>query len=131
MPFPFSYTSKVEVQFDNVNHTPDNLLSNIISALKKVKVRNIQADQNCVSFSGGIFRFVINWNILVAVSRGEIVVDKINDKLLLNYHLRFTEMLVIVTAAVVGFLGPVIWQSSNLTFTPKIMILAFSCQIIP
>ncbi len=42
MPFPFSYTSKVEVQFDNVNHTPDNLLSNIISALKKVKVRNIQ-----------------------------------------------------------------------------------------
>jgi hypothetical protein len=124
MPFPFSYSNKVEIPFSPDAHTPENLLNSIVLSLKNVKAINIHNDRNHITFSGGILRFVMNWNILVAVSSGKITVDKGNDKLCLKYSLKFTEMFIIVTAAVLGFLGPVIWQASNLTFSAKVGILA-------
>ncbi len=111
MPFPFSYTNKIEVPFDANKHTPDNLLSSIVSSLKNVKARNIQNDRNRITFSGGILRLVMNWNILVTVSSGEITVEKDNDKIILNYHIKFTEMFVIATAMVLGFMGPFLFQA--------------------
>jgi hypothetical protein len=125
MPFPFSFTNKIEVPFDANKHTPDNLLSSIVSSLKNVKARNIQNDRNRITFSGGILRLVMNWNILAAVSSGEITVEKDNDKIILNYHIKFTEMSVITTAMVLGFMGPFLIQAPNLTLFLKIIILAF------
>ena len=124
MPFPFSYSNKVEVPFNRVSHTPENLLNSIVLSLKNVRARNIQNDRNYITFAGGILRFVMSWNILIAVSSGKITVDKGDDKLYLKYSLKFTEMFIIVTVAVLGFFGPVIWQAPNLTFYAKVGILA-------
>jgi len=125
MSFPLSYANKIEVLFDAKNHAPENLLRSIISSLKKVKASNIRNDQNRITFSGGILRFVMGWNILCAISSGEITFEKNNDKLSLNYHLKFTEMFVIVTIMVLGFMGPFIFQARNLSPFPKIIILLF------
>ena len=126
MPFPLSYANKIEVPFDVKKHTPENLINSVVSSLKKVKAKNIQNDRNQITFSGGILRFVMNWNILVAVSSGIITVEKDNDKLTLNYHIKFTEMFVIVTFMVLCFMGPFILQAPNLSLFPKIVILVFA-----
>lgn len=126
MPFPLSYEHHIEVTFNVRKHTLDNLLNNIEFSLKKAKAKNIRNDRNNITFTGGIFRPVTNLNILGPVSSGRITVEKYKDKLRLKYYLKFTEMLLIVTAAVSIFLGPVICYDPNLTIVSKIAILAFA-----
>ncbi|MBA3028729.1 MAG: hypothetical protein FP816_07960 [Desulfobacteraceae bacterium] len=125
MSFPLSYTNKVEVFFKPERHTPENLLKSVVSSLKEVKAKNIKNDKNHITFSGGILRFVSNWNILASVSSGEITIDKNNGKLIISYHLRFTEIFIFVTAGILGFMGPVIYQAPNLSIFPKIFLLIF------
>jgi len=123
MTFPFTYTNKVEVQFDEKKHTPENLLDSVIKSLQKAKAKNVKNNLNHITFTGGIFRLVTNWNILGSISSGEITIERNKDKLCLKYHLKFTEMLIIVTVGVFGFLGIGIYQASNLTNIHKIIML--------
>ena len=106
MSFPFTYrgilTQKKEPRVVPIEKVSEN----IYEGLKKVKARNITINQNSVSFSGGLLRFVSSWNILGPVSSGEIILEENNDSISIHYNLKFTEMLIIVTLMVAGFLGP-------------------------
>lgn len=126
MPFPLSYANKIEIPFNGNKHIPENLINGIVSSLKKAKARNIKNDQNHITFTGGILRFVTSWNILGAVSSGIITIEKDNDRLILSYHLKFTEMFVIVTIMVLCFMGPFILQAPNLSLFLKIVVLVFA-----
>jgi len=48
------------------------ILSKVEQALRAARATNISRIGNRVVFQGGIFRLVMNWNILVPVGRGEI-----------------------------------------------------------
>jgi len=126
MPFPLSYENRIEVPFDTKKHTPDNLLKNIESSLKKADAINIQKYQNYIVFSGGIFRFWLwnwSWNSIVGVSRGIIAVEKDKDKLILKYHLNFRGMLMVVSVLVFGFFGALILENQSFSFAYKIALL--------
>ena len=56
----------------------------------------------------------MNWNILVPVSSGEIQLAAQGGGIEISYHLRFTEMFVVVTAAVILLLGPELLSAPNL-----------------
>ncbi|MHC4439545.1 MAG: hypothetical protein ACYS3S_19485 [Planctomycetota bacterium] len=125
MSFPFTYrgilTQKKEPRVVPI----EKVAENIYEGLKKVKARNITINQNSVSFSGGLLRFVSSWNILGPVSSGEIILEENNDSISIHYNLKFTEILIIVTLMVAGFLGPFVWQFQNSSFFLKIMMLGF------
>jgi hypothetical protein len=52
---------------------------------------------------------------LVAVGAGELSVEPSGTGLAIAYHLRFTQMFLVVSIAVSGFFGPPLFGASNLT----------------
>jgi hypothetical protein len=126
MSFPFSIIGTVVLK-KGKNEVPiDDLVDAIRDGLRKVKASKIiiNRSERKISFSGGFFRFVTNWNILHAVSNGEIRVEEANQKISLHYNLKFTEMLILVTILVFGVFGDFNLQGSYLSFFPKILNLA-------
>lgn len=124
MPFPFSNIGSVVLKKRLKEVSIKELGDAIQEGLQNVKARDITRNQNNFSFSGGIFRFVSNWNILVSVSSGEISIEETAEAISIHYVLKFTEMLIIASLMVVGGFGAVLWQAPNLSFVPKVMLLA-------
>jgi hypothetical protein len=51
------------------------LPAHLASCLARVHAREVRVDSNSISFSGGLFRFVSNWNVLVQFGTGELKVE--------------------------------------------------------
>lgn len=73
------YQKSIKIQkFDNA--IDDSILAKeIVKNLEKVRARNIEIIGNRITFTGGLFRFVTNWNFLVPITRGEIRIDRTNQ----------------------------------------------------
>jgi hypothetical protein len=85
-------------------------LSKIRAELESVKARHISLSGNKISFRGGVFRFVSNWNVLCPVGSGVIEVIP-GTPPVLRYHFSCLEMLVVVSLMVL-FLGLFLAQRS-------------------
>jgi hypothetical protein len=51
------------------------LLAHLAEQLRKLDARAIRISRDAVSFRGGFFRGVNNWNILIPFGHGELIVD--------------------------------------------------------
>jgi hypothetical protein len=74
-----------------------DLLPRFVLLLKKVRGRDITVFDDKITFVGGIVRWLSglnNWNLLIAISRGEIVLDC--EQGLVRYGLSFTQFLVLI-----------------------------------
>ncbi len=126
MPFPISYSGQVDFIINKGTElTPQSLHGRIKEGLKKVKAKNIRTDTNSISFYGGIFRLVPNWNLLTAISSGVVRIESSSDKISVVYNLRFIEVFVVVTVAVFFFLGSFVWEFFPLSITERILLLCF------
>jgi hypothetical protein len=122
---PFSISRSIEIKEFFMESDTDALYM-LIESLKRQKARNIQHSGHNITFRGGIFRFVSSWNQLGAISSGSLTLKKTESSLIVNYKIKFTEMLIIVTAMVIGFLGPPVWNASNTGIVESIIILSFA-----
>lgn len=111
---------------DNIVGQDQEILDLILHALEKEKARSMHQAGNRIEFRGGIFRLVMNWNQLVSISSGEIEVFSTGKIVTLAYHIRFTEMLILVSAGVIGFLCPAVWRAPNLNVLEASAMLAFA-----
>jgi hypothetical protein len=62
--------------------------------------------------------------LLVAISHGEIRVEREMKGFSIRYEIWFTQLLIVVTVGVLGFLGPPIVAAPNLSTAGKVVILS-------
>src|SRR5437867_6641706 len=110
MPFPISLSGSVSVSGLTVGQAIDRLEG----ALASARPASLRQEGSGVRFRGGVFRFVPNWNILVPISTGIVEVSPRGDGVNVRYRVSFTEMLVIATLMIGGFLGPFVFAVTNL-----------------
>lgn len=90
--FPTSIKGEFEIkvlQFEDI----DSVLSRVEQELAAARAANVLRTDNKITFRGGIFRFVSNWNVLVPVGYGEIEVLPTSVK----YEFSCIEMLIVTT----------------------------------
>lgn len=97
--FPTSIKGQFErsmLQSEDINLT----LSRVEQELVAVRASDVLRTGNKITFRGGIFRFVSNWNILVPIGYGEIEILPASVK----YEFSCAQMLVLTTlmAGVMG-----------------------------
>ena len=96
------------------------LPAHLAACLARVHAREIQVDSNLISFSGGLFRFVGNWNVLVQFDTGELSVDP--HKRCVDYRVSVRQ-LVIVGTALCTLVTIVMVASSNWAGTAIVPLL--------
>jgi hypothetical protein len=84
-------------------------------ALDDLKAKRVKRVGQQIQFTGGIFRAVSGNNLLVAVGSGELSLEPSGTGLAIAYHLRLTQMFLVVSIAVIGFFGPPVVGAPNLT----------------
>jgi hypothetical protein len=117
------------VDFDN-EIDPSLLPAHLGGCLRSVDADEVRVKDECVTFRGGIFRFVTNWNVLVAFGFGDLTVDSESRKVryCLSYRqlIIFTAIMAAVTAATILILGNLQGMSlSLLTVLPLSFIVVF------
>jgi hypothetical protein len=126
LPLPFDVKRELEVTISEAfADREQDILKLITGALKKEKANSVHQVGNRIEFHGGIFRPVMSWNQLVAISSGEIEVHHQRNITTLVYHIRFTQLLLLVSVMVVAFFGPFIWPAPNLDAGEALALLGF------
>src|SRR5713226_3498439 len=74
------------------------LPAHLANCLRRLDAREVEVDQNRVSFTGGMFRFVSNWNVLVPFGFGDLTVD--SSARHIRYRLSFRQLVIFATAGV-------------------------------
>ena len=92
--FPFTFSKTIEIPL--AGETAESALGAIVSLLsRRIKAeipRSFSSNLQQITFSGGVFRFVGNWNLLIWITYGVIDFMPVNDKLLISYKLSFLEL---------------------------------------
>jgi hypothetical protein len=78
--------------------TLEQLLAIVGQRLEDAQARKVSVEPNTVSFKGGFFRLVGNWNLLVAIGSGKIELDPQGHRI--AYSLSFAELLVVGTVMI-------------------------------
>jgi hypothetical protein len=108
------------------------LLAHLVDCLRDVNAKEVRAEGNSVSFVGGIFRFVTNWNVLVSFGFGDLTVDsaKCEVSFRLNYRqlVICTGIMFLVVVAGLLFVGlpPASWL---ILAAPFIYLVAVTSNI--
>jgi hypothetical protein len=106
------------------------LPAHLASCLRSVDANAVEVTDNRVTFRGGFFRFVTNWNVLVAFGFGDLTVDSESCKVryCLSYRqlVIFTVIMAGVTTATIMILGSLQGMSqSMLTLLPLGFLAVF------
>ena len=91
------------------------LVTHLADCLRDVYAKKVRIEGNRVSFVGGVFRFVTNWNVLVPFGYGDLTIDSATGEV--SYCLRYVQFVIysglifLVVAAVLLFVGlpPTSW----------------------
>jgi hypothetical protein len=102
------------------------VLASITARLEREKPKRLSQAGDRIEFKGGILRFVSSWNQLVAISRGEIRVERQTSGISVQYQIWFTQLLIVVTIMVGGFLSLPIVGAGNLSAAGKVAVLAIA-----
>jgi hypothetical protein len=120
--FPISF--KGEFKFPQLQPQDINLVLNgVVQELTRVQATSICRAGHKVSFRGGIFRLVFNWNVLGPVDYGEIEVLPGNP-VIVRYNLSCVQMLVLSTLVVVVFLA-LPWMGGVRTVQETLIVPVF------
>ena len=76
--------------------------SGIVRSLEIAEASAIRRSRNRVWFRGGVARVVSSWNVLMAISSGEVNVHAAEEGVMADYTIDFTQMLGVVTTMVAG-----------------------------
>jgi len=111
------------VDFDpeiNASLLPEHLAS----CLRSVDANDVQVTDKIVAFRGGIFRFVTNWNVLVAFGSGDLTIDPKRCKV--QYCVSYGQfvILALITAFVVAAYLLIV---GGLEATATVLGLLFFC----
>jgi len=74
------------------------LPTHLANCLRDVKARAIEIEGSQIAFTGGMFRLVSNWNVLVPFGYGDLTVDAINRQI----HYRLSSRQLVISATVVS-----------------------------
>jgi hypothetical protein len=86
-----------DVPFDNgVDLTV--LPTHLANCLRDVKAHAIEIEGSHIAFTGGMFRLVSNWNVLVPFGYGDLTVDAVTRQI----HYRLSSRQLVITAVVVS-----------------------------
>jgi hypothetical protein len=78
------------------------LPTHLANCLRRVEARQVATEANRISFKGGVFRLVGNWNVLCPFGFGDLTVDANTRQI--QYRLSFRQLFFVATA-LTGFLG--------------------------
>lgn len=84
----------------NPQHAAEETRDVLIQELRSRKARSVRVAGNTLSFTGGFFRLVINWNPLVAIGRGRIDVQAGEDEVIARYRISFLQLTLVTTALI-------------------------------
>lgn len=91
MPFPFSMSGEVQVSCGSVGQA----LGGLSSALEAAGASQQQSKGDAIEFSGGIFRWAPNWNILGPISSGYVEVLSRASGVVVRYRLGLHQLCVV------------------------------------
>jgi hypothetical protein len=74
------------------------LPTHLANCLRDVKARTIEIEGSHIAFTGGMFRVVSNWNVLVPFGYGDLTVDAITRQV----HYRLSSRQLVVSATVLS-----------------------------
>ena len=110
------------VNFDG-NVDLATLPAHLADCLRRLDARVVAVDQNRVSFTGGLFRLVSNWNLLVPFGFGDLTID--SSARSITYRLSFRQLVIAVTVMVgimAGFISFASRSWPGLAFIPVMWI---------
>lgn len=96
---PFSWSGRIALP-PQAGDNPEQVLDRLETALVEQRASAVQRGLGVITFAGGMFRFVNNWNPLVPISWGRMKVESGFGGLEVHYHITFTETVAFATAGV-------------------------------
>ncbi len=93
------YTGTINVDEDV---QPSALMPHLAECLRRVRARHITVDGNRITFKGGVFRFVSNWNVLSPFGTGEL--EFLPTTRQVRYRLSLAQCIIVGTV-IGGFLA--------------------------
>src|ERR1700688_844562 len=106
-----------KVDFDH-EIAPSLLPALLAKCLRSVDADAVEITNNRVTFKGGVFRFVTNWNVLVSFGFGDVTVDSETREV--AYGLSY-QQLVIFYATIVGLSAGLILAFGGIRGLPKVI----------
>jgi hypothetical protein len=91
------------------------LLAHLADCLRDVSAKEVRVEGNSVSFVGGVFRFVTNWNVLAPFGFGDLTIYSANSEVSFRLSYRqlvvYTGIMFLLVGAVLLFIGlpPASW----------------------
>jgi hypothetical protein len=101
MPFPFSSSGKILVESADL----PGAIAIVEDTIKRARPGRISVTETRIDFTGGLFRWVTNWNLLGPIGSGSITFRQINNAVELQYHVSFVQMFIVSTALVLFMFG--------------------------
>ena len=86
------YLSSFTVMPEREGAMHEDLLRMFAQRLEDVRAGNVTVEENSVGFTGGVFRLVSNWNLLVGITSGRIELEPEADRI--AYSLSFIQLVV-------------------------------------
>jgi hypothetical protein len=91
-----------------INSTDDDLVQDAVEVLKEsIKTcnpRTLKQTQDGIFYTSGVMRLVSNMNLLYGISEGEIKIEKKDQTLMVQYVIRFYELIALSVIPAVGVL---------------------------
>jgi len=100
--FPTSIDGSIQVPSSNDNSSEniEQVAARLEVLLRQASATHITRHGRVLTFRGGLFRFVLNWNILVPVGSGSFEIEDRGTGIWLHYRGSTVQMLVVVTVTV-------------------------------
>ena len=133
--FPFSFGRTIEVPVTNnsMESVSEMMLSTLARRIKAEKPNSISSNQRQITFSGGFFRFVGNWNLLVPIDHGVIDVVPDGNRLLISYKIWFIGLFILSSLMTIMFAFAIFssgFTLQNLVTVARIWLLFFGGNFV-
>lgn len=101
----------------------ENFIRVAVDRLNEVQASDIQVDENSITFSVALFRFVTNWNLLTNLSGGSIEITAPDtETVCVAFYLNFSRLF--FSLVLVGLIGAV-WSAANRMVLEMLLPAAF------
>jgi len=110
MPFPLSSDGRIVAETDMTR-----AIAAVEEAIRRAEPGRISVSDRRIDFTGGAFRYVTGWNLLVPIGSGIITFHETARGVEVRYHISFLQMFVGVTlmvALMFGILPVLSWGST-------------------
>ena len=121
--------TRSKITIPNAEAFPVDFITRATRALEAVNARDVCVDRQRISFTGGMFRFVLNWNILIQIGHGYVDLNETEDSFVVSYYASFRQMFVIVSLLVLIFAID-LFVNDRMPLAGKLALLAFAWVVL-